>query len=45
MDMRDGRETIERFEKPDGDLPIRGNHDVGLSVDDAPFAVARLFRA
>ncbi|WP_053948568.1 metallophosphoesterase [Halolamina sediminis] len=39
MDMQDGRETIERFNQLDGDLLVRGNHDVGLDPDDAPFPV------
>lgn len=39
MDMQDGRETIEYFEQLDGDLLVRGNHDVGLSPADAPFPV------
>jgi len=37
MDMRDGRETIESFERLNGDLLVRGNHDVGLDPADAPF--------
>lgn len=39
MDMRDGRETIERFTKLNGDLLVQGNHDVGLAPADAPFSV------
>lgn len=39
MDMRDGRETIERFQNIDGDVLIRGNHNVGLDREDAPFPV------
>jgi calcineurin-like phosphoesterase family protein len=39
MDMQDGRKTIERFEQLDGDLLIRGNHDVGLTPSEAPFPV------
>lgn len=39
MDMQDGRETIEYFQRLDGDLLIRGNHDVGLDPEDAPFPV------
>lgn len=39
MDMRDGRETIEFFDRLDGDLLLQGNHDVGLSPSDAPFPV------
>lgn len=41
MDMQDGRETIEYFQQLDGDLLIRGNHDVGLSAEDAPFPVVQ----
>jgi calcineurin-like phosphoesterase family protein len=39
MDMRDGTETVERFTKLNGDLLVRGNHDVGLAPADAPFPV------
>jgi calcineurin-like phosphoesterase family protein len=39
MDMQDGRETIEYFQRLDGDLLLRGNHDVGLAPDNAPFPV------
>jgi calcineurin-like phosphoesterase family protein len=39
MDMRDGEETIERFEQLGADLLVRGNHDVGLAPDEAPFPV------
>ncbi|MFC6872893.1 metallophosphoesterase [Halobellus marinus] len=39
MDMRDGEETIDYFQRLDGDLLIRGNHDVGLDPADAPFPV------
>jgi calcineurin-like phosphoesterase family protein len=39
MDMRDGRETIDRFQQLDADVLIRGNHDVGLDRADAPFPV------
>jgi calcineurin-like phosphoesterase family protein len=39
MDMQDGRETIERFDQLDGDLLVRGNHDIGLNGEDAPFPV------
>jgi calcineurin-like phosphoesterase family protein len=39
MDMQDGRETVEYFEQLDGDLLVRGNHDVGLDPDEAPFPV------
>jgi riboflavin synthase len=39
MDVRDGRETIERFRTVDGDVLVRGNHDVGLDRADAPFPV------
>jgi calcineurin-like phosphoesterase family protein len=39
MDMRNGEETIEYFDRIDGDLLVRGNHDVGLDPADAPFPV------
>ena len=39
MDMQDGQQTIEYFQQLDGDLLIRGNHDVGLSAEEAPFPV------
>ena len=39
MDMQDGRETIEYFQHLNADLLIRGNHDVGLSANEAPFPV------
>lgn len=39
MDMQDGRETIESFQQIGGDLLIRGNHDVGLGPEEAPFPV------
>jgi len=39
MDMQDGRETIEYFHRLDGDVLVRGNHDVGLDPADAPFPV------
>jgi calcineurin-like phosphoesterase family protein len=39
MDMQDGRETIEYFRRLDGDLLVRGNHDVGLAPEEAPFPV------
>ncbi|WP_238476995.1 metallophosphoesterase [Natranaeroarchaeum sulfidigenes] len=39
MDMQDGRETIEYFQRLDGDLLVRGNHDVGLEPEQAPFPV------
>jgi calcineurin-like phosphoesterase family protein len=39
MDMRDGRETVARFERLGGGLLVRGNHDVGLDPVDAPFPV------
>lgn len=39
MDMQDGRETIKFFERLGGDLLLRGNHDVGLDREDAPFPV------
>ncbi|MEF8872724.1 MAG: metallophosphoesterase [Haloarculaceae archaeon] len=37
MDMQDGQETIEYFERLGGDLLCQGNHDVGLEPEDAPF--------
>jgi calcineurin-like phosphoesterase family protein len=39
MDMRDGREAVDRFERLGGGLLVRGNHNVGLDPDDAPFPV------
>jgi calcineurin-like phosphoesterase family protein len=39
MDMQDGRETIEYFQRLGGDVLVRGNHDVGLSLGEAPFPV------
>lgn len=39
MDMQDGRETINRFDKLNANLLVRGNHDVGLDTADAPFSV------
>lgn len=39
MDMQDGQETIERFDQLDGNLLIRGNHDIGLDPGEAPFPV------
>jgi calcineurin-like phosphoesterase family protein len=39
MDMRDGEETIEHFERLDGDVLVRGNHDVGLNSERAPFVI------
>lgn len=39
MDMRDGAETVEYFQRLNGDLLVAGNHDVGLSPDEAPFPV------
>lgn len=39
MDMQNGDETIEYFQRLGGDILIRGNHDVGLAPDDAPFPV------
>ncbi|WP_324665842.1 metallophosphoesterase family protein [Haloarcula sediminis] len=41
MDMRDGQETIEYFERLGADLLLRGNHDTGLDADAAPFPVLR----
>jgi calcineurin-like phosphoesterase family protein len=39
MDMRSGEETIEYFQRLGGDVLLRGNHDTGLTPDDAPFPV------
>jgi calcineurin-like phosphoesterase family protein len=39
MDMQNGDETIEYFQKIEADLLLRGNHDTGLSPDEAPFPV------
>lgn len=39
MDMQNGAETVEYFEQLDGDVLIRGNHDVGLDPGEAPFPV------
>jgi calcineurin-like phosphoesterase family protein len=39
MDMRDGRETVEYFQRLGGDVLVRGNHDVGLDPAEAPFPV------
>ncbi|MFC6864748.1 metallophosphoesterase [Halomicroarcula sp. GCM10025817] len=39
MDMQTGDETIEFFERLGGDVLVRGNHDVGLDADRAPFPV------
>jgi calcineurin-like phosphoesterase family protein len=39
MDMQNGEETIEYFERLGGDLLLQGNHDVGLDPADAPFPV------
>lgn len=41
MDMRDGSETISFFDRLNGDMLIRGNHDTGLIAEDAPFLVAQ----
>jgi calcineurin-like phosphoesterase family protein len=41
MDMRDGQETIEYFERLGADILLRGNHDTGLDADAAPFPVLR----
>ena len=41
MDMRDGTETIEYFQRLGGDLLLCGNHDTGLSAPNAPFPVLR----
>lgn len=39
MDMQNGEETMKYFSQLDGDILLRGNHDVGLAVEDAPFPV------
>jgi len=39
MDMRSGDETIDRFDQLGSDLLVRGNHDVGIDPEDAPFPV------
>jgi calcineurin-like phosphoesterase family protein len=39
MDMQTGQQTIEYFERLGGDLLLRGNHDTGLTPDEAPFPV------
>lgn len=39
MDMQNGEETIEYFQRLNGDVLLRGNHDVGLDAEDAPFPV------
>ncbi|WP_058366959.1 hypothetical protein [Haloparvum sedimenti] len=39
MDMRDGAETIDYFQRLGGDLLVRGNHDIGLDAEAAPFPV------
>lgn len=39
MDMQNGDETIEYFERLGGDILLQGNHDVGLNPADAPFPV------
>lgn len=39
MDMQDGQETVERFNQLDANLLVRGNHDVGLDPNEAPFPV------
>ncbi len=39
MDMQNGEETIEYFERLNADMLLQGNHDVGLDPDDAPFPV------
>lgn len=38
-DVQDGSETVEYFERLDGDLLVRGNRDVGLEPERAPFPV------
>lgn len=39
MDMQNGQETIEYFERLDGNVLLRGNHDVGLDANEASFPV------
>lgn len=39
MDMSTGEETVEYFGQLDADLLVRGNHDIGLDPEDAPFPV------
>ena len=39
MDMQSGEDTKQYFEQLDGDILLRGNHDVGLDPDEAPFPV------
>ncbi len=41
MDMQDGDETIQYFQKLNGDLLLRGNHDVGLDAEKAPFPILK----
>jgi calcineurin-like phosphoesterase family protein len=39
MDMQDGKQTIEFFRRLDGDILLRGNHDVGVDADETPFPI------
>lgn len=39
IDMRDGTDTIKFVDRLDANLLVRGNHDVGLDPEEAPFAV------
>lgn len=39
MDMQTGQQTIDYFERLGGDMLLRGNHDTGLTPDEAPFPV------
>jgi len=39
MDMSTGEDTIEYFGQLGADLLVRGNHDVGLDPENAPFPV------
>lgn len=39
MDMQHGRRTVRYFQQLDGDILIQGNHDAGLSPEEAPFPV------
>ncbi len=41
MDMQNGQETIEYFEKLGAHLLVQGNHDVGLDPEEAPFPVVQ----
>lgn len=41
MDMQNGQETIEYFDRLGGDVLLQGNHDVGLDPAEAPFPVLK----